>query len=178
MKLKFVLLLWSVNINKSHQPLSVSMPRIHTQHNGGDNIQHKIRDICFKCLRKSWELFWFFFLIWFRRSLRKSTLSSTQRTETNCSASRTSSPGRYLICYNILLDVMQQTYTCVTFIDQSVGSITFTVFIDPITRWRHPSPWEEGDWWLAAFPRAHGGMFQRAEEESGEGVRSERAGEV
>lgn len=26
-----------------------------THHNGGDNSQHKIRFLCFKCLRKSWE---------------------------------------------------------------------------------------------------------------------------
>lgn len=61
--------------------------------------------------------------------------------------------------------------------DPSVGTITFTVFIDPITRRRHLSPREEGDWWLATFPRAYGGMFQTAKEKGGEGVRSERAGE-
>lgn len=50
------------------------------------------------------------------------------------------------------------------------------VFVDPITRWRDLSPWEKSDGRLAAFPRANGGVLQTAEEESGEGVRRERAG--
>lgn len=58
---------------------------------------------------------------------------------------------------------------------RSVDAIIF-VPIDPVTGWRDLSPWEESDGCLASFPRAHGGVFQAAEEESGEGVRSERAG--
>lgn len=174
-------MLWGVNCNKSHQPLNVSMPlnigRVHPQLTRDHNIQHKIRFLCFRCLRESREM-QLLYNFCFRRSLRKSTLSSIQRTEINWFASRTSSHGRYWICYNIPVNRMQQTYIFLWILsDQSVGTITFTVFIDPITGWRHLSPREEGDWWLAAFPRAYGGMLQTAEEEGGEGVRSERAGE-
>lgn len=122
-ELKFIksqspFMLWGVNCNKSHQPLNVSMPLniscVHPQLTGDHNIQHKIRLICFRCLRESREV-QLLYNFCFRRSLRKSTLSSIQRTEINWFASRTSSHGRYWICYNIPVNGMQQTYICVNF---------------------------------------------------------------
>lgn len=58
---------------------------------------------------------------------------------------------------------------------RSVDTIIF-IFIDPIAGRRDLSPWKESDRRPASFPRAHGGVFQTAEEESGEGIWSERAG--
>lgn len=113
-KLKFIksqspFMLQGVNRSKSHQPLNVSIPlnisRVHPQLTGGHNIRHKIRFIYFKCLRESQEM-QLLYNFFFRRSLRKNTLCSTQRTEINWFASRTSSRGRYWICYNIPVNVM------------------------------------------------------------------------
>lgn len=59
--------------------------------------------------------------------------------------------------------------------ERSVDTIIF-VSIDPFTGWWDRSPWQESDGGPSSFPRAHGGVFQTAEEESAEGVRSERAG--
>lgn len=72
---------------------------------------------------------------------------------------------------NTLTHVVQYRYT------QPVSAHTMFVFIDPLTGWRNLSSREEGDRRPAAVPRANGGVFQTAEEESGEGVWSERAGE-
>lgn len=63
---------------------------------------------------------------------------------------------------------------CVCF---SADTMAF-LFPDPIIRWRNLPPWEESDRGLASFPWAHGGVFQTAEKESGEGVRSERVGKL
>ena len=52
------------------------------------------------------------------------------------------------------------------------------VFVDPAAGRRDRPPREESERRPASVPRAHGGVLQAAEEESGEGVRSERAGET
>lgn len=59
---------------------------------------------------------------------------------------------------------------------RSVDAIICMVVIDSITWRRNLSPREESDGRLAPFSRAYGRMFQTVEEESGEGVRCERAG--
>lgn len=75
-----------------------------------------------------------------------------------------------------ILQYMCTKHTVVSHLCGRSGDTIVFVFIDPITRGRDLSPWEESDRGPASFPRAHGGLFQTAEEESGEGVRSERAG--
>uniref|UniRef100_A0A4W6EP15 Dedicator of cytokinesis 2 n=1 Tax=Lates calcarifer TaxID=8187 RepID=A0A4W6EP15_LATCA len=61
------------------------------------------------------------------------------------------------------------------YLDAPLNTINFA-FTDPVTGWRNLAPREESDRRPAPVPRAHGGVLQTAEEESGEGVRSERTG--
>lgn len=78
---------------------------------------------------------------------------------------------------NILTHIPQYSYTPPVALPLCCHSDTVIfIFIDPITRWWNLSPREEGDRWPASVSRAHGGVFQTAEEESGEGVWRERAG--
>lgn len=63
---------------------------------------------------KTWNEFGCYSCI--RPSLQKNTLSSTQRTEINCYASRTSSHGRYWTCYDTLLNAEHHIFSRFIFV--------------------------------------------------------------